>query len=194
MSKLALRRSIKRWLALAMCIALGSVVAAGSTLSAQAERTASLAADPLVGTWDTGAIPLAKIRAALTAHGYSASQISGMFKTFHMSKSWEWNLSFYRQNGAPFQILRNWDPTTQKKPVDGDHGPYKLLPGRRFVARGVDPPTNTYLTTFSYTVTGTRLTLHFISLVEPGVSKAQALADQKRGIVEAVATYKKVAP
>ena len=177
--------------ALALGAAVFCLVAATPAAS---QRTARLAADPLVGTWDTGPIPLAKIRAALTAHGYSASQISHMFQTFHMSKSWDWNLSFYRENGVPFQILRNWDPTTQTKPVYGDHGPYKLMPGHRFVARGVDPPTDTFLTTFSYTVTGTRLILHYISLVEPGVSKAQALADQKRGIVEAVVPYKKVAP
>jgi hypothetical protein len=178
----------------AVAVALG---AAGLCLVAATpaapQRTARLAADPLVGTWDTGPIPLAKIRAALIAHGYSASQASHMFQTFHMSKSWEWNLSFYRENGVPFQILRNWDPTTQSKPVYGDHGPYKLLSGHRFVARGVDPPTNTWLTTFSYRVTGTRLTLHYISLVEPGVPKVQRHADQKRGIVEAVAPYKKVA-
>jgi hypothetical protein len=172
-------------------LALGFARHSGTT-TPQRFSAARAAGDPLVGTWDTGPIPLAKIRAALSARGYSASQISHMFQNFHMSKSWEWNLSFYRENGAPFQILRNWDPTTQTKPVYGDHGPYKLLPNHRFVARGVDPPTNTFLTTFSYTASGTRLTLHFISLVEPAVSKGQALADQKRGIVEAVAPYKKV--
>jgi hypothetical protein len=165
--------------------------------SAARSSSAQAAADPLVGTWDTAPIPVAKLRAALAAHGYTAASIDKMFHNLaflnHISKSIEFEIRFYREtDGTPFQIVRFWDPTTRPKPAYGDHGPYKLLPGNRVEYTGTDPPTDTYRTTFSYAIHGNRLTLHFVSLVEPGLSAKQRLADQKRPIMQAAAPYAKV--
>ena len=163
----------------------------GSTL-ASPQQIRGQAADPLVGTWETGLIPLGKIRATLATHGYTAKSIDNFFhKNNHFVKGIDFRISFYRQNGVPFQITYAWDPTHGSLP-DGDHGPYSLLPGDRFVSRGTDPPTDTFLTTFGYTVTGTRLRLHFVSLVEPGLSAKQRLSDEKRPILMASTMFKKV--
>jgi hypothetical protein len=148
--------------------------------------------DPLVGTWQTPLIPLGRVSATLSAHGYTATQIDNfLHKNGHYVKGLTIRIRFYRESGAPFQIVYSWDPTRGSLP-DGDHGPYTLLPGDRVVYRGTDPPTNTWRTTFAYTVTATQLTLRFISLVEPGVGAQQLHADQKRPILMASTVFKKL--
>jgi hypothetical protein len=82
-------------------------------------------------------------------------------------------------------------PTHNTLP-DGDHGPYSRLPGSRFVSRGTDPPTDTWRTTFAYTVTTTQLRLRFLSLVEPGLSAQQRHSDEKRPILMASTVFKKL--
>jgi hypothetical protein len=174
-----------------------SMVAAPSASSGERKMHT---ADPLVGTWDTAATPLSKYRAALAAHGYPTASIDKLFKNYSalykIKKTIKYEIRFYRDSGTPFQIVRFWDPTTWPEPPDSrfDHGPYKLLRGNRFASRGTDPPTDTYVTTFSYTVHAKQLILHFVSLVEPGLSEKQRLADQKRSILQATATYRKVGP
>ena len=165
---------------------LFTVFVAGLYLVIALPATPSPQANTLEGTWDTGPVPVAKIVAALRAHGYTPSEtetfIHNQQKAKSFDKSFEQRLVFYRQNGVPFLLKSTW----------GDHGPYKLLPNGRFVWSGVDPPTDTYHTTYSYAVTGSRLVMRFISLVEPGVSEKQRLADQKVSIVVAAAPYRKV--
>ena len=148
--------------------------------------------DPLVGTWQTPLIPLAKVSATLSAHGYTATEIDNfLHKNGHYVKGLTIRIRFYRDSGAPFQIVYAWDPTHGSLP-DGDHGPYSLLPGNRVVYRGTDPPTNTWRTTFAYTVTATHLKLRFISLVEPGVGAQQLRSDQKRPILMTSTVFKKL--
>jgi hypothetical protein len=150
------------------------------------------ARDPLVGTWQTPLIPLAKVSATLSAHGYTASQIDNfLHKNTHYVEGLTIRIRFYRESGTPFQIVYSWDPTSSPLP-DGDHGPYSLLPGDRVVYRGTDPPTDTWRTTFAYTVTGAHLRLRFISLVEPGVTAAQLHSDQKRPILMASTVFKRL--
>ena len=48
--------------------ALVAVVSLLAPMSASAEGLPARTTDPLVGTWDTAAIPLAKVRAAFTAY------------------------------------------------------------------------------------------------------------------------------
>lgn len=60
--------------------------------------------------------------------------------------------------------------------------------------RGVDPPTDRWITTYGYTVTGTKLKLRFIKFVQPSESEKQRLAYQKLFIMYAAAPYKKVGP
>jgi hypothetical protein len=197
------RETLRNREALVLKTCATAVVAVLSLLapvSASPQRLPARTADPLVGTWDTAPIPLASIRAGLTAHGYAADSIDKLFHTLlihnQISKSIKYEIRFYRDNGVPFQIVIYWDPATHPRPsyAGADHGPYKLLPGRRAAFRGTDPPTNTWITTYSYRATGKTLRLKFASLVEPGLSENQRRADQKQKIALAIAPYKKVGP
>jgi hypothetical protein len=148
--------------------------------------------DPLVGTWQTPLIPLTKVSATLAAHGYTKTQINNfLHKNTHYVKGLTIRIRFYRESGTPFQIIYSWDPTSSPLP-DGDHGPYTLLPRNRVVYRGTDPPTDTWRTTFAYSVTGAQLRLRFISLVEPGVSAKQLRSDEKRPILMASTFFKRL--
>ena len=173
-------------------VALGAALVSIGSTPASPQQLRTQAPDPLVGTWQTGLIPLAKVRATLTTHGYTATQIDNyLHKNNHFVKGVAIRIRFYRENGVPFQIVYEWDPTHNTLP-DGEHGPYSLLPGKRFVSRGTDPPTDTWRTTFDYTVTATRLTLRFVSLVEPGLSAQQRHSDEKRPILMSSTPFKKV--
>lgn len=129
--------------------------------------TKAVRAEPLEGTWETGSVPIAKLRAVLIATGSSTAQVTSFFRFFRMRNAWRNRLVFYREGGARFLAMSGWDPTKRSGPDDPDHGPYNLLPRQRFVARGVDPPTDRTRMLFSYTVTPQRLKLRFLSLKEP---------------------------
>ena len=173
-------------------IVVGLAALAGAVAFVGSTPGLSETNDPLVGTWQTPLIPLAKVSATLSAHGYTATQIDNfLHKNGHYVKGLTIRIRFYREGGAPFQIVYSWDPTHGALP-DGDHGPYSLLAGNRVVYRGTDPPTNTWRTTFAYTVTATQLKLRFISLVEPGVGTQQLHSDEKRPILMASTVFKKL--
>ena len=114
--------------------ALVAVVSLLAPMSASPQRLPARTADPLVGTWDTAAIPLAKVRAAFTAYGYKREEIDKFFKNQaflrHLKKSVESEMRFYREGGKPFQIVVFWDPTTGPRPsyAGAAHGPYTLRP------------------------------------------------------------------
>jgi hypothetical protein len=185
--------SIPRWTLVAALV----VAVVSTTSAALASPSSRVTTDPLVGTWDTAPIPVAKIRTALKARGYTTVAIDKMFKSYkflyHIKNSIQYEIRFYREvDQTPFQIRTFWDPSTGPKPLNGDHGPYKLLPGHRFSWVGTTPPTDTYRTTFRYAVDGKTLRLTFLGLVEPGLSAAQLLADKKIPILQALAPYKKV--
>lgn len=131
----------------------------------------------LVGTWDTGPIPIRKLRAALAAYGYKKPEVTAFFKYFGLTNAYEFKILFYGENGVPFYLRKAWDPSKGAEPSDADHGPYTLLPNHRFVSRGVDPPTDRNREVFAYTVTKKRLTLKLIRLTEPGFSKADLALD-----------------
>jgi hypothetical protein len=176
----------RRAIAVGLAALTATLVFVGSTPASPETK------DPLVGTWQTPLIPLAKVSATLSAHGYSATQIDNfLHKNGHYVKGLTIRIRFYRDSGAPFQIVYSWDPTHGSLP-DGDHGPYSLLPGNRVVYRGTDPPTDTWRTTFVYTATATQLKLRFISLVEPGVGAQQLHSDEKRAILMASTVFKKL--
>lgn len=170
-----------------LALALASGVAAGPSGATSAARS-----DPLVGTWDTGPIPIRKLRASLVAAGYRNAKITAFFKQFGMTKAYEFKIAFYRENGVPFLYRKGWDPSKGREPRDADHGPYTLLPNRRFVTRGVDPPTDRFRAVFSYTVRGTSLTLRFVSLREPGVSKADLVIDTMLLRASTARPYKRI--
>lgn len=127
----------------------------------------ALHADPLQGTWETSAVPVRTLRATLVRSGYSAAQITSFLKFFGMKNAWRNRLVFYHEGSAPFMAMSGWDPTKRSGPAEPDHGPYRLLSNHRFVARGVDPPTDQTRQLFSYSVTPKSLNLRFVSLKEP---------------------------
>jgi hypothetical protein len=173
-------------------LALGAALAFIGSAPASSHQLRTGAADPLGGTWQTGLIPVARIRTTLTAHGYTSTQIEHFLHTNnHFVKGVAIRIRFYRENGVPFQIVYAWDPTHNPLP-EGDHGPYALLPGDRFTSRGTDPPTDTWRTTYGYSVTATRLRLHFVNLVEPGLSTKQRASDEKRPILMSSTLFKKL--
>jgi hypothetical protein len=130
-------------------------------------KTSAAASDPLVGTWDTGPITIRKLRTALAATGYTRANMTAFFKQFGITNAYEFKRVFYREGAAPFLWYKGWDPSKGDEPSDNSHGPYTLLPNRRFVSRGVDPPSDRIREVYSYTVTGKRLKLKLVGLTEP---------------------------
>jgi hypothetical protein len=167
-------------------------LAVTSAAAADASRTTSAASGPLVGTWDTGPLPIRKLRAALVADGYTNAKVTAFFKQFGMTKGYEFKLVFYEENGVPFLARKGWDPSKGAAPRNADHWAYTLLPNRRFVDRGTDPATAKIREVFSYSVSGKRLTLSFISLAEPGFSKADLLIDTMLLRASAALPYKRI--
>jgi hypothetical protein len=176
-------------------IALGVAGCSSDSDSPEASprtTTTTAASDPLPGAWDTGPVPLRKLRTGLRADGYSNAKITALFKQFGWSKAAEFKIVFYRENGAPFLAKKGWDPSKDTEPRDADHGPYTRRPNHRFVTQGVDPPTDRFRERYSYKVEAERLTLHIDSLSEPGVSHADQVVDLMLLRASSVPTYKRV--
>jgi len=184
-----------------VAVLAAALVAIGSA-QAGPQRTSSgqtAAPDPLVGTWQTAAIPLPRIRAAFTAHGYTRLEIDRFFKNQaflnNLRKTVKCEMRFYRdRDGKPFQVVVFWDPSTGPEPsyTGADHGPYEVLSGGRLTRRGTEPPTDGWVTTYGYAVTGRHLRLRFIKFVQPSETETQRLAYQKLFILYAVAPYRRV--
>lgn len=176
-------------------IILGAAGCSSDSESSEASprtTTTTASSDPLPGTWDTGPVPLRKLRAGLRADGYSNAKITALFKQFGWSKAAEFKIVFYREGATPFLAKKAWDPSKDTEPRDADHGPYTRRPNDRFVTRGVDPPTDRFRERYSYQVTGDHLTLHIDSLSEPGVSHADRVVDLMLLRASSVPTYKRV--
>lgn len=176
-------RSLRIALALAAGVSLAS--------AAPAPCAHAHAADPLVGSWDTGPVPTARLRRVLHAKGYTTPEIAKFYRTLQIGRVEEINLIFYRDRGRPYQIQRGWNPTESTKPSDGDHGPYRFLSKHRFVVSGVDPPTNRIHYTYSYRVHSGQLKLRFLSLREP-FPKRRVRLDRMFGLFTALFTYKRI--
>jgi hypothetical protein len=156
--------------------------------------TAGVRADPLQGTWETAAVSIRDIREVLVKSGSSDAQVTSFFTFFRMKRAWRNRLVFYREGTVRFLAMSGWDPTTRPGPAEPDHGPYVLLSGHRFVARGVDPPSDQARELFSYSVTPSRLTLRFISLKEPypQFSRADLVRDTMLMRLVAAFPYRRV--
>jgi len=156
------RLRVPRRVILCAAIATAAVVVQSTAGSLSAVRT-----DPLQGTWETKSVSTRAMRQVLVSSGSTDAQVASFFKFFGMRKAWRNRLVFYRESGVRFLAMSGWDPTVRQGPAEPDHGPYTLLSNHRFVARGLDPPTDRVRMLFSYSVTGDRLALRFISLKEP---------------------------
>ena len=149
-------------------------------------------AESLLGTWDTGPIPAAKLRSALIRAGYTTSTIARFFRVFQIGKAFEFEYVFYRKGGALFQMRRGWEwPSSGRKSAAGDHGPCRLLPGHRFIVSNVGPSTDGIQATFAYALTGNRLRLHFFGLVVP-IREAQVRYDRMMLTASTFRPYKRI--
>jgi hypothetical protein len=149
-------------------------------------------AESLLGTWDTGPIPAAKVRSALIRAGYTATAVARLFRIFQIRKAFEFEYVFYRKDGALFQVRREWEPPSNgRKPAGGERGPYRLLPGHRFVVSNIGPPTDGIQATFAYELSTNRLRLHFSGLVVP-IREAQVLYERMMLTASASRPYKRI--
>ena len=112
-------------------------IAASATPSASASLPPTGVADPLVGDWDTGP--------------YATTDYGGT--------TWEVHVRFYEEGGVPFVNSAGWDPTKDHQP-NGDHGPYKVLPGNQLAFSSTDAPILTTL--YSYKLSDDHLTIMWI--------------------------------
>jgi hypothetical protein len=170
-----------------LVLAVATGVATGSVRTAPSAET-----DRLVGSWDTGPIPVRKLRGALVAAGYDNAKVTAFFEQFGVVNAYEFKLEFYREAGVPFLAKNGWDPSTGSEPKDSDHGPYTLRPKRRFVSRGVDPPTDRYRVSFAYSIASKRLKLRLVSVSEPGLSKGDLFIDTMILRASAAFRYKRI--
>lgn len=103
--------------------------------------TASSTADlvMLTGTWDTGP--------------YATKDFPGQDQA-------EFRVRFYEDAGTPFVTIVGWDPSRGSRPADGDHGPYRLLPGGEIEIASADQPQ--FFTHYRYSLNGNILTLTWL--------------------------------
>jgi hypothetical protein len=185
-----------RGLGLTLVLA-GSVVAvAASESHAVRPMTAGVARteqrDPLFGTWRTAPVPLNTVeRAILRAH-YTQADIDIFEQAFSFtkSKSVRFSFKFYREGSKPFVLQKFWD-AAKPSPADGDHGPYKLLPGGQFAITSADPKVNRYRYVFAYHIKGT-MTLRLVSATNPGSTKKDLRFDKVVMIATASAPFIKM--
>jgi hypothetical protein len=154
---------------------------------------AKLSSDPLVGTWDTRPIPMARVRAAAHAAGYSNALITRFFNEIGAGKqkTVETNLQFYRQGGVPYALGTGWDPTQGPMASGGDHGPYKLLPNHRLVLMSADP-TNKQRDIYRYRISSGKLTLKAIAETNPAFTPAELHLDSIHLYFQTAAPFKKI--
>jgi hypothetical protein len=118
--------------------------------------------------------------------------VSALFKQFGWSKAAEFKIVFYRDGDTPFLARKGWDPSKGPEPSDADHGPYSTRPHHRFVARGVDPPTDRNRELWSYEVGARQLLLRVVNLSEPGFSRADEATDLMLLRASSARAYKRV--
>jgi hypothetical protein len=173
----------RRLTAVAACAMILAAAGCGSTSSAVsgsgARQAHSRAPDPLLGGWDSGPVPIRRIRAAVHAAGYTPVEVAAFLREFGITHAhtYEFRLGFYREGGRPFVVQRGWDPSRGGVPQDGDHGPYRLLRRQRVAITSADPTINKYRYVFSYTVTGHMLHLHVTSSTNPGITPKRLRLD-----------------
>ena len=159
----------------------------GGTSAAAAPKVVAPAPDPLVGDWDSGPVPMGRIRAAIRAAGYSHDEIAAFLREFGLEDAddYEFRLTFYREGDEPYVVQRGWSPSQGAPPVDGDHGPYRLLPPDRLEITSADPDVNRYRTVFRYRITGKSLRLRVAEATNPDASPEQLRLDN--GLLYALA-------
>lgn len=184
--RLGIRLIVLSWIAISACSQAGQ----GSTPSPTgAPEAGTVSASPLEGEWDTGPYAAHRVRDAIIAAGYTSAEAN---EVVGKKKRYEFDLTFYEEEGAPFVVATGWDPTKGTQPADGDHGPYLLLPGNKLkiTCDVCDIHTNYML--FSYELEGKTLTLRFIRNVNPNASAYDRRFATAYGITWTAAPFHKV--
>jgi hypothetical protein len=151
--------------------------------------------DPLVGEWDSGPVPISKIRSSIVAAGYADADVDKVLRYVDWTdaKRLRFNLKFYREGDRPFVVKTGWDPAAGPMPQDGDHGPYELLPKHRIAITSADPDIHKGREVSSYRVEGDRLTLRVLRLTDPGVTASQRRLDKLVLFASTAAPLRRVA-
>jgi hypothetical protein len=159
----------------------------------RAHQTPTLStSDPLLGTWDTGPFPIARVRAAAVGAGYTKAEVARFFNDVGMgsAKTVEVRLRFYRYRGLPYVEGTGWDPT-KGKPSGGDHGPYKLLANNRLAITSADPKIHKYRQVYTWRVSGQTLTLRVVGSTDPNLTPARLRLESVSLYFQAAAPFKK---
>jgi hypothetical protein len=145
--------------------------APATTTAEESTKTTAEPSDPLVGEWDSGPVPISKVRAAVVAADADAD-LDQLLRFIGVAgaKSLEFNRVFYREGDLPFIMDTVWDPTAGPKPTDASHGPYELLPKHRVAVTSADADIHKYREVYSYGVDGDRLTMRVVRLTDPSVT------------------------
>jgi hypothetical protein len=181
--------------AAAVTALLTLVSGAAASSGAPPAGIAAHAADPLLGTWDTGRISFDRVRASLDHAGYTEPEIRYFLRDLGIrsAASWRLDLTFYRQRGVAALIRTGWSPEQTATPVDGEHGRYRLLSRHRLAITSADPKFNRWRELYSYKITGKTLRLRVIGETDPTLDKADLRLDMRKMYVMAAAALKKIA-
>ena len=149
--------------------------------------------DPLVGEWDSGPVPISKVRAAVVVVDPDA-EIEQLLRFVGVAgaKSLEFNRRFYREGGEPFIMDSVWDPSAGPIPTDASHGPYDLRPKHRVAITSADPDSHKYREVYSYRVDGDRLTMRVVKLTDPSITAKQLRLDKQYLAAATAAPLKRV--
>ncbi len=179
-----------------MAVVLFAVAAAAATVSSGAprEERGHRVRDPLLGTWDTGRISFDRIKASLTAAGYTDPEIWFFMRDFGLrgAAGWRFDLTFYHQDGFRSLIRTGWDPETSAMPTDGEHARYRLLPKHRIAIMSTDPKFHRWREVYSYRITGRTLRFRVVGETDPTLTRAELRLDRRGMYVMAGAPLKKV--
>ncbi len=160
---------------------------------AHGERSRQLR-DPLLGTWDTGLVSFDRVRAAMTAAGYTEPEIRFFLRDngLRAATTWRLDLTFTREHGVPTVIRTGWDPALSATPIDGEHARYRLLPRRRIAITSADPKFQKWRELYSYRITGKRLRVKVIGETDPTLTKDELRLDRRGMYAMAAAPLKKI--
>jgi hypothetical protein len=135
--------------------------------------------DPLRGTWDTGRVSMDRVRRVMASHGYTGGEVDQFWRRFSLQRaaSWQFNFRFYRKRGVPYVTKTGWNPDRGGQPLNGDSGPYHLLPKQRLSITDAKSSLHQYREVFAYRIVGRTLTLRVVSETDPTLTKKELRLD-----------------
>jgi hypothetical protein len=150
--------------------------------------------DPLRGTWDTGHVSMDRVRRVMMTNGYTMVEVNEFWRRFGLQRaaSWQFNFRFYRKRGVPYVTKSGWNPDRGGQPLNGDSGPYHLLPKQRFSITDQKSSTHRYREVYAYRLGRRALTLRVISETDPTLTKKELRLDMLFMYAASAAPLKRV--